>query len=214
MRSAVLGAMILLGSLGANSSADASQNRATPGQNRADTRMAEFSATKPPIGYVQFCRQYPSECNHGRSLAQRPVLTQERMNELLDVNARVNRAIAPVTDKALYGVEERWTYPLDRGDCEDYVLLKQRMLIDRGWPPSALLITVVRDTNGDGHAVLTVATSAGDLVLDNQEGTIRFWRDTPYDYLKRQSTTNPNAWVSLRNERIKSWSTVGGTSTR
>ena len=214
MRVALFGAMILFGSLAANSQAAASQSRVTPGQNSADTRMSEFSATKPPIGYVQFCRQYPSECSRGRSLPQRPVLTQARMNELLDVNARVNRAVAPVTDKDLYGVEERWTYPIDRGDCEDYVLLKQRMLIERGWPASALLITVVRDTTGDGHAVLTVATSAGDLVLDNQESEIRFWRDTPYDYLKRQSTTNPNAWVSLRNERIKSWSTVGGTSTR
>jgi len=27
------------------------------------------------------------------------------------------------------------------GDCEDYVLLKRKMLIDAGWPREALLIT-------------------------------------------------------------------------
>jgi predicted transglutaminase-like cysteine proteinase len=39
-------------------------------------------------------------------------------------------------------------------DCEDYVLLKRRMLMQAGWPREALLVTVVRDKKGDGHAVL------------------------------------------------------------
>ncbi len=32
-----------------------------------------------------------------------------------------------------------------------------------GWPREALLITVVRDKKGDGHAVLTVKTDKGDF---------------------------------------------------
>jgi hypothetical protein len=32
----------------------------------------------------------------------------------------------------------------------------------RGWPESKLLITVVRDENNEGHAVLTVRTDEGD----------------------------------------------------
>ena len=64
---------------------------------------------------------------------------------------------------------ERWNYPDDGyGDCEDYVLLKRRMLMQAGWPREALLITVVRDKKGDGHAVLTVKTNRGEFVLDNQ----------------------------------------------
>ena len=34
-----------------------------------------------------------------------------------------------------WGVVERWSYPDDGyGDCEDYVLLKRRMLMQAGWP--------------------------------------------------------------------------------
>lgn len=209
MRTYVVATALLLGMLGANAAATP-----TPGQNSGDTRMSEYSATRPPIGYLQFCRQNPGDCISSRAMPQRYTLTPTRLQELADVNDSVNRAIAPVTDKDLYGVAEMWTYPLDRGDCEDYVLLKRRVLMDRGWPPSSLLITVVRDTKGDGHAVLTVTTSAGDLVLDNQESDIRFWRDTPYDYLKRQSKSDPNAWVSLRRDDTRPQSSVGGTPNR
>jgi predicted transglutaminase-like cysteine proteinase len=184
----------------------------TAGQNAGETRMSEFSATRPPVGYVQFCRQNPGDCNAAVVAPQRLTLSPARMQDLDEVNSLVNSAIAPVTDQELYGVAEMWTYPYDRGDCEDYVLLKRRLLMERGWPASALLITVVRDQKGDGHAVLTVATSAGDLVLDNQAADIRFWRDTPYEYLKRQSTSDPNRWVSLRSDDSRPQFSVGGTT--
>jgi predicted transglutaminase-like cysteine proteinase len=186
----------------------------TAGQNSGETRMSEYSATRPPIGYVQFCRQNPEDCSKQTTGPQRLTLSDVRMQELLEINQLVNHAIAPVTDQKLYGVAEMWAYPYDRGDCEDYVLLKRRLLMERGWPASTLLITVVRDIKGDGHAVLTVTTSAGDLVLDNQEADIRFWRDTPYEYLKRQSKGDPSRWVSLRQTDIRPQFTVGGTTNR
>jgi len=185
----------------------------TAGQNTGETRMSEYATTRPPIGYVQFCRQNPSDCNQQAIGPQRLTLSDARMKQLLEINDLVNQAIAPVTDQKLYGVAEMWTYPYDRGDCEDYVLLKRRLLMERGWPASTLLITVVRDVKGDGHAVLTVTTSAGDLVLDNQEAEIRFWRDTPYEYLKRQSKGDPNHWVSLRQTDFRPQFSVGGTTT-
>ena len=49
------------------------------------------------------------------------------------------------------------------------MLLKRRMLMQAGWPREALLITVVRDKKGDGHAVLTVKTDKGEFILDNQD---------------------------------------------
>ena len=74
-----------------------------------------------------------------------------------------------MTDMDHWGVVERWNYPDDGyGDCEDYALLKRRMLIEAGWPREALLMTVVRDKRGDGHAVLTVKTDKGEFILDNQ----------------------------------------------
>ena len=85
------------------------------------------------------------------------------------VNLWVNSHVKPMTDMDHWGVVERWNYPDDGyGDCEDYVLLKRKMLMQEGWPREALLITVVRDQNGDGHAVLTVKTDKGEFILDNQ----------------------------------------------
>ena len=43
-------------------------------------------------------------------------------------------------------------------------------------PP--LLVTVVRGKGGDGHAVLTVKTDKGELVLDNQNEEILLWSET------------------------------------
>jgi len=71
------------------------------------------------------------------------------------------------------------------------------MLLEKGWPTAALLITVVRDENQEGHAVLTVDTDMGDLILDNKTDMIRAFADTPYTYYKRQSRTDATAWVAL-----------------
>ena len=61
------------------------------------------------------------------------------------------------------------------------------MLIESGWPREALLITVVRDKKGDGHAVLTVKTDKGEFILDNQNEDILPWSETGYRFVKRQS---------------------------
>jgi predicted transglutaminase-like cysteine proteinase len=58
-------------------------------------------------------------------------------------------------------------------------------------------MTVVRDRDGQGHALLMVRTDRGDLILDNEDGLIRKWGDTPYLYLKRQSQSDPAQWVGL-----------------
>jgi hypothetical protein len=71
------------------------------------------------------------------------------------------------------------------------------MLIEAGWPREALLITVVRDKKGEGHAVLTVKTDKGEYVLDNQNENVLAWTETGYRFVKRQSQSDPNVWVSL-----------------
>lgn len=164
---------------------------------RSNAHMPVYGEALPPVGYVGFCRSFPQECKTRRFDPVRVVLTDQRWRELKRINTHINRTVAPVTDLDLYNVAERWTYPTSRGDCEDYVLLKRRYLINMGWPEQALLITVVRDRNGDGHAVLTVATDRGDFILDNQAADVLPWRKTPYRYEMRQSQSERNAWVSL-----------------
>jgi predicted transglutaminase-like cysteine proteinase len=78
------------------------------------------------------------------------------------------------------------------------VLEKRRLLLAAGLPVSNLLITVVRKPDGEGHAVLTVRTDAGDFILDNLSDEVKPWDRTGYRYLKRQASTNTGRWVSIR----------------
>jgi predicted transglutaminase-like cysteine proteinase len=157
---------------------------------------------RPPIGWVQFCETRPWECNVERMQPRDVQFNTQAKRELERVNRFVNERIKPLTDLEHYGVVERWTYPEDGyGDCEDYVLLKRRMLMQLGWPRSALLITVVRDKKGEGHSVLTVRTDKGEFILDNQVEEVLPWADTGYRYIKRQAQHDPNLWVSLGDDR-------------
>ncbi len=159
--------------------------------------MVVFGFTQPPYGFVSFCERLPHECAQGPQEEKRFFATPARMAELDAVNRAVNHEIEPVTDLELYGVTDYWTIPTTKGDCEDYVLLKRKRLMDLGWPASALLITVVRDERGEGHAVLTARTMQGDFILDNKTDEIRIWHRTRYDFLMRQSYLNPRIWMSL-----------------
>jgi predicted transglutaminase-like cysteine proteinase len=181
--------------------ADATNNHAISLKSQLEpqkvTYQQTFGETLPPIGYVNFCSERADVCRPSRRLADRVQFTGAKLAELQEVNISVNDAVAPVTDLDLYGKVEVWTYPVKEGDCEDYVLLKRRILIERGWPESTLLITVVRDENNEGHAVLTVRTDRGDFVLDNKQRDVMAWADTPYTYVKQQSARNPLVWTSL-----------------
>jgi predicted transglutaminase-like cysteine proteinase len=158
--------------------------------------------TSAPIGWVQFCVEYDPECKTKPSMPRDVVLAGQAWRDLVRVNRWVNANVRPITDLEHWGVVERWNYPDDGyGDCEDYALEKRRMLLDAGWPREALLITVVRDQNGDGHAVLTVKTDKGEYILDNQRDEILLWSDTGYRFVKRQSQSDPNVWVSLGEPR-------------
>ena len=158
--------------------------------------------SRPPIGWVEFCNEHPGECATKPTPARDVVLSPKAWKDLVRVNAWVNDTIKPVTDLDHWGVVEKWSYPDDgKGDCEDYVLLKRRMLIQAGWPREALLITVVRDRKGEGHAVLMVKTDKGDFVLDNQAEHILPWFETGYRFVKRQSQSDPNVWVALGDPR-------------
>jgi predicted transglutaminase-like cysteine proteinase len=183
---------------------------AAQAQSHTGRFMEIGGATRAPAGHVGFCGENPTECRSANRSAVVVKLDRERWNELLAVNAEVNRQIRPVTDVELFGVEEYWTFPrAGAGDCEEYVLEKQRVLQKRGWPKSALLITVVKDTNNAGHAVLTVRTDQGDIILDNQIEAVLPWYSTPYRFVKRQSAKHPAKWAAISDHRV---STVASLS--
>lgn len=151
----------------------------------------------PPSAFQDFCRRTADECAPDAAHANRTALTPERWRDLIEINDIVNQTVVARSDQELFGVIDYWTIAGKFGDCEDYALTKQLMLRQRGWPIAALLMTVVRDENGEGHAVLTARTSRGDFVLDNRQPRVVAWNTTPYQFIKRQSVLDPRIWLAL-----------------
>lgn len=176
---------------------------------------------RPAPGWTKFCEDYAPTCVSPPIRSQTVILTAEKRRELQAVNRAVNAQIKPKTDAEHWGATneryvyrdesgalnvDKWDYAEDGyGDCEDYVLAKRKSLLLMGWSRSALLITVVRkyeEGSGKkvlaGHAVLTVKTSEGDLILDNMTNELKRWWETGYEFMKRQSEEDPNTWLTLR----------------
>ena len=155
------------------------------------------ASTSVPYGWVDFCRRYSGECD--ASEAMQPLrLTARSLKTVTTINKWVNANIEPLSDMQHWGVVDRWDYPNDgKGDCEDYLLLKRKMLMEEGFPRSALLVTVVKDKKGEGHAVLTIKTDRGEFILDNMTDRIVSADKTGYRFVKRQSQQDPNVWVSI-----------------
>lgn len=153
--------------------------------------------TSQPVGHYEFCLRLPAECRPQKHGSRPLKLTNELWKLINKVNSDVNGEVLPLSDQELWGVPELWSYPERFGDCEDFVLEKRRRLIEAGIPAGYLLITVVRQSSGEGHAVLTVTTDRGDLVLDNINRDILPWAQTGYEFLKRQSSQHAGVWQEI-----------------
>jgi len=128
-------------------------------------------------------------------------MTPQLWSLLNRVNATVNGAIARQADVATYGVEDFWNTPIEdgrrAGDCEDFVLEKERALIAAGAPRSSLNIALVTTPWGENHAVLLVATNEGEYVLDNLSPWIVGWRSAAYHWVRRQVNGEAFSWVMI-----------------
>ena len=163
----------------------------------APAAVEKIGAAKPVTAWVKFCDQFPAECAVDTSEPAVVSLTQDTWNSIVSVNRSVNRRIKPVTDKAHWGLVDRWEFPDDgMGDCEDFQLLKRKLLVERGLPRRAMRMTVVIDEIGEGHAVLMVRTDRGDFILDNKTNAVLPWNQTGYVFVKREGQEDA-AWASL-----------------
>lgn len=135
-------------------------------------------------------------------------LTEESWRELRRVNREINRAIRPVTDRALYGREEYWQRPLlvgaagARGDCEDYVLEKRAALLALGYAPDSIAMAVAIAPGVGLHAVLIVQTDRGDFVLDNLHSEPRALASLDYVWISRQVGPALSHWAAARAEGL------------
>lgn len=127
-------------------------------------------------------------------------LTTKDWERIDRVNRDLNRQIRQVSDQRQFGVADYWAAPTGRsprGDCEDYVLAKRRALIDLGYARSAFSIALVVTTWGEEHAVLLMATSEGEVVLDNLSQRIVRWNEADYTWVKRQAPGRALTWASI-----------------
>ena len=162
------------------------------------TMALAISDAKAPWGWTDFCTRHKDECNTPGMPVVSIALTPENWKLIQTINTDVNGSIREASDQEVYGVPERWEFPTAGvGDCEDFALQKQKLLINTGLPRQSLLMTVVTDENGFGHAVLTARTTNGDFVLDNRTDRVLAWEATGYGFVKQQAQDNPNHWVRL-----------------
>jgi len=159
--------------------------------------IASMGAARPLLAWTRFCESNPVECAVNVNEPEVIELTPQVWKTIVSVNQRVNSTIKAVTDADHWGVVDIWSFPDDgRGDCEDFQLLKRRILAESGLPRRAMRMTVVIDELGEGHAVLVVRTNRGDYVLDNKTSSVLPWSRTGYVYIKRESQDQVG-WVSL-----------------
>jgi predicted transglutaminase-like cysteine proteinase len=155
--------------------------------------------SRPPIGWVEFCarRSYAAECAVDTSEPDKVELNAKLWRVVTSINQRVNREIEPITDMDHWGVVERWDMAEDgRGDCEEYVNIKRKRLVEAGLPRRALRVVVVIDEENAGHAVLMLRTDKGDYILDNKRNAVLAWHQTGYVFVKRESQDRIG-WVAL-----------------
>jgi predicted transglutaminase-like cysteine proteinase len=176
-----------------------SAGAAIPAPSATALSMQTGAITSQPIGHYEFCQTHRPECEIKTKSTVAPRVTDFGWSVIRQVNLAVNSEITPMTDMDLFGKDEVWAYPDGAGDCEDFVLLKRKRLMEKGFSPADLLITVVRKPDGEGHAVLTVRTAQGDFILDNLENEVKIWSKTPYRFLKRQASFNTGRWVTIEN---------------
>ncbi|PVE22009.1 transglutaminase [Microvirga sp. KLBC 81] len=163
--------------------------------------VADGSA-QPTVAWSEFCERSPGECAVDPAEPATIQLDERAWNAITAINKRVNATVSPREDMDHWGAIDRWDYPDDGyGDCEDYQLLKRRLLVEAGLPRRALRMVVVLDELGQGHAVLAARTDRGDFILDNKRDAVLPWHQTGYVYIKSEGDMSL-AWVWLRNQVV------------
>lgn len=180
---------------------------------RAQSDTVAFSAAPmttgalvvPPAGLLGFCVKNLAECQRAGEMPAVVDLSPDRRLDLEEVQTLVNARVHPRENS-----RHEWGFASDGyGDCNTYALEKRRELVARGWPKTALLLASAVTETGEGHLVLVVRTSGGDLVLDNRLAPVVDWTRLPYRWVSRQNEQRLTIWVSIEARPIYTSSAAG-----
>ena len=98
------------------------------------------------------------------------------------INRAANLAVSPVSDEMHWGVADHWSDPFEtllsnRGDCEDYAILKYAALLVAGIPKDDVKIVILKNFfPTESHAAVATRVDGQWLILDNR--TLTLVRDT------------------------------------
>ncbi|MBB4103845.1 transglutaminase-like cysteine peptidase [Allorhizobium borbori] len=149
--------------------------------------------TLAPFSFAGFCAAQADQCVR-RGEETQVDLSREKRALMQRINVEVN---GQITYRAESDATDNWAIGGKQGDCEDYALTKRQRLLDAGWPSGALRIATARTEEGEGHAVLIVSTTRGDLVLDNRTNIVKPWFATQLRLIKIQSPQDPTVWRAI-----------------
>jgi len=167
-------------------------------QDTVPTPIMEASPALAPFQHVRFCLRYPSECKSNPADNDRIDLNADNAELLKRVNRDVNATIVSTVKRHGPEFGDSWTIAPSMGDCNDYAVTKRHELLRSGLPARALRLSAVKTSSGMGHLVLVVATTKGDLVLDNLTEAVVPWQRTDYRWLKIQSARDARFWFKIR----------------
>jgi len=173
-----------------------------PHEPSVPASLVQTSLSLAPFQHVRFCLRYPAECVSNPAEPERIDLTPENSALLDRINRDVNAAIEPLHKSYGKNLQEAWRIAPLAGDCNDYAVTKRHQLLRSGLPAKALRLAVVKTRSGDGHLLLLVATTGGELVLDNLTDVILPWQDAEYRWLKIQSVGDARSWYEVRTSGI------------
>lgn len=161
-------------------------------------QLATGRVTRAPAGWLNHCMASPERC----IVPVKPVrlAASSAVLGLIDrVHREVNRAIRAEVEPL---GRDFWQVSPIAGDCEDYALTKQAALIAAGLPPGSVRLATAELQDGTLHAVATVETEAGTLVLDNLESAVVPLRALPYRWLRLQGPDGGLRWLELASGTV------------
>ena len=148
-----------------------------------------------PAGWLNFCMATPDRCHPAAGpvvVTLSPQMLAQIKRVQAEVNARVVAQSEPVG-------QDLWQLATTSGDCEDYALAKQAALLAVGLPAGAVRLATALLPDGAYHAVVTVASTSGTLVLDNLQPSVVPFGSLRYAWLKLQGAHGSLRWDELRD---------------
>lgn len=151
-----------------------------------------------PAGWLNWCMGEPGRCTGAREASPLPTTPV-----LLDLLSRVQRKVnASITSRPEPPGRDLWRADAETGDCEDYALAKRALLLAAGLPAGAVRLATATSPWGELHAVLTVDTDRGTLVLDNLQQEVVPFRALRYTWHRVESARGDLAWLELEGSAL------------